>query len=115
MEKRCPDCATVYYEPSLNFYKDSHRADGFNVYCKICVRRRTNIWARKNRDKRRYEKAKYKVAARGVAQNHYAEKVFKCAVLTCECMADDLHHVDYNEPLAVVPLCKRHHTGIHGH
>lgn len=39
--KRCShrDCLTWYKNPQVYFHKDKNREDGFNVYCKVCVKK----------------------------------------------------------------------------
>lgn len=111
--KNCPSCKKEK-ELSHEFWqRNASRGDGFDWQCKECRKLRVNKVSQKLRDQRRYEKDKKKCQAREIARNHYWQDKFYCAAMTCDEEAKHLHHVDYDEPLAIVPLCEKHHRGIH--
>lgn len=111
--KTCPKCKTSYEKPELFFHKDAGRKDGLTSMCKICRRHVVDLFKRRNRDARRYEKDKAKFSARNTAKDHFSAKDHKCSVLSCNDQATDLHHVDYLDPLSVIPLCRKHHESEH--
>lgn len=49
MTKKCPQCETVYEDPSSWFSKDKNRPSGLYPWCKPCVRNKTAIHYQKNR------------------------------------------------------------------
>lgn len=117
MKKICKKCNL---EKSLTreFWNlNANRKDGFDHPCKLCKRLSSNKIgediSRRNRDKRRYLRDKFRLNARRLARDTYGSKEYPCSVLNCEEIATDLHHVTYEDPLAVVPLCKRHHKDEH--
>lgn len=111
--KRCPQCKVTYADKHLGFSIDSSRSDGISWRCRKCAVLYVNKAAQRRRDARRYELQKSRCLARDKARKEYKGKAFKCAVVTCSHLAEELHHVDYNEALAVVPLCRVHHKGMH--
>ncbi len=115
MEKACSKCKTVYKEPLLQwFYASKHRALGLASQCKKCASLGQSRRGRQNRANSYYEKYKHKNVARKLAREHYGTaKNYICAVLGCELVATELHHVDYAQALRVIPLCTTHHKGIH--
>lgn len=113
MNKKCPTCKNTLPLNSEHWGRCASTASGFNWQCKTCARARNSGIAQKRRDARRYLKDKEKMKARERAQNFYRSQVFKCSVVGCFSDHEDLHHVDYSEPLMIVPLCKKHHRGIH--
>jgi len=122
LEKTCSRCRlTLSPDPILGwkpfFTKNGNAKDGLNNACRECrkIYMRTSnartiaiIHAR-----RRRETDKKKNRARAVSTRAYAKNSYKCAVLNCQQEYDHLHHVDYDDPLAVVPLCYAHHGAAH--
>lgn len=111
--KTCTICKT---EKSLSeFHKCVSRPDGHDWRCRSCKKSSDDKYRRKLIDARRYEKSKGKAKAREVARLHFPEfkKEYKCSVLNCPKMSEELHHVTYEDPLAVVPLCSDHHRMDH--
>jgi hypothetical protein len=64
-------------------------------------------------ERRRYERDKEKFKARDFARRKYKGMQFKCSIANCDDFGTDLHHIDYLDPLAVVPLCRKHHEQLH--
>ena len=107
-------CSTCHTEKDLNdFQLDSGKRSGHDVICKLCrkdkrklkkdldnSRRKSWYHSHKNIEKARYE-AKYKFPIPK-----------ECAVEGCEEIGER-HHLDYNFPLDIVWLCKRHHYMAH--
>jgi hypothetical protein len=113
MKKKCPKCNVIYENAENAFYKETRRHDGYAWTCKRCRSKSDNLYARRIRDKRRYAKNKDKALIRLKTRKHYQSQVFKCSALTCNDIATDLHHVSYDDYKAVVPLCNKHHRGLH--
>lgn len=111
MTKTCPSCNIE--KPSEEFHLNSTKKDGLDWRCKLCKKKSVNKLSQKRRDAKRYEKDSYKNKARDEARRAYEGHVYKCSVLNCNSEAEDLHHVTYKDPLAVVPLCKLHHRMNH--
>lgn len=117
--------------PIVNFYKHPMMADGHLGKCKACARYdvRQNRLARReyynaydrqrSQDKDRIAKmvasVPEKVRKARVA-THNAVRRGKLVKLPCEvCGAEksEAHHVDYNKPLDVRWLCRKHHADAH--
>ena len=117
--KRCGHCKKTYEAEDLSqhFSRQRTRPDGLYWCCKLCKKGldagQEAIRKRKGRDRRRYEKLKHQTLARSKASYHYAGQTYKCSVIPCQAESEDLHHVNYDSPLDVVPLCKRHHKENH--
>lgn len=110
--KRCPKCKTE--KADEEFHKDSRRVDGLDYRCKLCKAAQACSISQKRRDAIRYAKDSSKAKARDAARRQWGPaSTMCCRVLGCFNMAVELHHVDYAEPLAVIPLCNKHHRGIH--
>jgi transposase-like protein len=110
--KLCPKCNLV--KPADAFHKDTRRVGGLDYRCKDCKRKYNCTLSQQRRDARRYLKDKLKVVARTKARDFYGPASKKaCAVLNCYERAEELHHVDYEDALAVIPLCVRHHRLNH--
>lgn len=113
-EKRCPRCKETFFgDLTVYFFRAERRGDGLDWQCKSCKRIHQTAKSQKIRDRRKYEKDRLKLKAREAARKEYTGRLLWCAVLRCEEKAEELHHVDYDQPLAVVPLCSKHHRGIH--
>lgn len=111
--KKCPKCKTFKALNYAFWSKDSSRKDGFDWKCKICKNATENVAKRKIRDARRIAKDGKKIKAREEAKKIWSAKDFTCRVLGCYNPAKHLHHVDYDKPTEVIPLCEKHHVGIH--
>lgn len=110
--KKCSKCKIEYEFDQ--FYVNRCRPDGRAAQCRMC----SQASQRKRRNKYigrfYYQKNKNKAKARDAARRHYRKDgEFDCSVLTCESKAEELHHVNYDEPLAVIPLCRKHHKMNH--
>ena len=113
MIKRCPTCDTTYKDAELHFAKHAGRYDGVAGICKKCFRERSKEKSSQKRQKKYDEKFAFKRKAKDLVKYRYKAKDFKCCVLSCEENATDLHHVTYQDPYAVIPLCKKHHKDEH--
>lgn len=113
--KCCTRCRKLFYAKQVreNFALDSKTEDGYGTRCKRCKAYTSSPAQQARRDKRRNEKDKKKCNARERARHFYRNMALYCAVINCANKANDFHHVDYDKPIDVVPLCKRHHKGIH--
>lgn len=111
--KTCPVCKFAYENAEAAFHRCCTNKDGLDYRCKACKAESESALSRQRRDAKRYAKDKSKVLARAAAQQHYAGKKFVCSALNCPEWAVHLHHVDYSEPLAVIPLCEKHHRAEH--
>lgn len=109
----CTKCGVE--KPVSEFYKSkrSNRRRQYVSWCKQCKRVYADKVKEKDRYKRYYARTKNKNRARKLARKEYSGKTFVCGVLTCYATADALHHHNYDDPLAVIPLCRRHHYELH--
>lgn len=125
-QKRCRKCKIVK-DISL-FYKLSRNKDGLYSYCKSCENARLKIrdrvrikiknpiyLLRKLKSQKRYRLLNpQKTKARLIVN-----KTIKRGILTrkpcekCGKEKSEAHHEDYNKPLEIVWLCKKHHTERH--
>jgi len=117
-KKTCPSCGIIYSNkkdvPLTNhFYADPYKRSGLHVYCKSCMKKKSTKLSVNLKAKRYKEKNKKIVQAREEASAHYKGFDCDCYVITCYEKAKELHHVDYNDSLAVIPMCKKHHMGLH--
>lgn len=116
--KKCPVCKLEKPLDSSHWNRNKGRADGFNWSCRDCHRKansaNSNLELRRVREKETRKKDWKKIYARKVAKRKFGEDSIKCAVLNCAEKAQDLHHLDYDLPLDVVPLCHKHHLMEHG-
>ena len=134
MEKQCPRCCTV--KPADEFHRNKQRKDGLTVYCKPCGRTLASTFGKTpiGRVKNREARKKYNASEHGRTlngeyaaiynkeQRHKKRAHLQCwravkegtlARLPCEvCGATEkikAHHEDYNKPLDVHWLCRKHH------
>jgi len=63
------------------------------------------------RHRRYYEKNKHKGSAKSKAIYHYPGTKI-CSIKECKLKAER-HHPDYNEPLKIILLCRKHHLKVH--
>ena len=114
IEKRCPTCGITYYgNLKICFFRSSSNCDGLDWQCKKCQKIKDNVMARRFMDRKRQRKDANKYRARHIANKTYSAKDHLCSVLSCIDDAVALHHVDYEKPLDVVPLCTTHHEDLH--
>lgn len=118
MKKQCAKCKRKFTgDLSKHFYKHSRDPTGFYSWCKACKSDadKSNEAKKKRRlrDLRRYEQQKNRFTAREKARDHYKCFVLECSVLQCIESEIELHHFDYEKPLEVIPLCKKHHREVH--
>lgn len=106
MDKLCGGCKELKPRSVDFFYRDITKSGGLSNRCKPCFEKRKIARRCKHRDSK-------KEGARKIARIHYSASEHTCKVIGCEQKAEHLHHVDYDRPLEVVPLCSKHHKGIH--
>jgi hypothetical protein len=112
-EKTCTKCHKKYSGVLTDYFHVDRRRNGLNPNCKSCRRATQNRKLTADRHKRSYERTKIHHAARKAARTHFEGQVFMCSVVNCSEIGIDLHHVNYDLPLDVVPLCKIHHSKLH--
>lgn len=110
--KKCYKCEKLLDE-SL-FFKDARQIDGLGPSCKKCKSSCADKRLQAARDKRRYAKLKAKTYARTITRKIYGKASDKvCFVSNCSEIAKEWHHIDYEDPLAVIALCNKHHRCAH--
>lgn len=104
------------------------RKDGKHPYCKECRRQQARIYRKTDRYKavateynkqggkdaveRWRQKNKHKRRAHSAVYQHLSPQI--CAFLDHECNGTiEAHHDDYDKPLNVVWMCRRHHAMYH--
>jgi hypothetical protein len=55
--KQCSCCGET--KPVGEFYKDKKRKDGFQIYCKSCLKSKANMYYKNNQDKEKARKKKW--------------------------------------------------------
>jgi len=134
--KRCSSCKV---EKSLdNFFPHQRTQDGYRARCKQCdneisvikyqtdpeIRKkklaRVKAYYEKNkekwRDKDRKRREKYPEKYKAKAAINSALESGKIEKKPCEMCGDTKsfgHHPDYNKPLEVQWLCRKHHSFVH--
>ncbi len=111
--KKCTRCRKTYENPAGAFWVDNRLPDGLTTRCIRCRKETTNAEQVRRRAARRSERTKNKNVARSMARQAYDVSTLKCAVLNCAAQAEDLHHVNYELALDVVPFCAKHHKMDH--
>ena len=106
---KCYKCKKIF--PAKNFNVDRSRTAKIQYLCKQCksdydkgrypARRQKNIL-------KDLEKFKTRASSRYI----FSDRDFRCSVIGCNKKAE-LHHIDYRDPEAVLPICKIHHAAIH--
>lgn len=117
--KKCPTCKEEKEATPEFFARHVTRKDGLSWQCKICrvisdqrYRKTAKAKILDTLGKKRLAmKKKSRAAAR--AKWGKANHLRTCAVLGCEDVGIDLHHIDYSLPLDVIPICRRHHEYMH--
>jgi hypothetical protein len=109
--KTCTKCNTEYLESRANFPLDRNGRLGSR--CRTCKYKNEDKQKKLARTKLSKERNRARVLARGRTKSKYKGVGFMCAVFGCGGTNADLHHVNYDEPMAVVPLCKKHHVDNH--
>lgn len=113
--KKCTSCGQT--KPLHEFYVCHSSPDGRGYQCAECLR---SAQRRRNQQKRHKSVAlrvsqfseEFKRSQRGKLRNEM-EHDFECAVIGCH-RAATLHHLNYADFRAVVPLCKSHHAYLTG-
>jgi len=113
--RQCSRCKLVCedYERENYFHRDSTKKDGFNYHCKSCVRQYASKRRKKNKEENRirYLKDRNKNLVRDESKRLYPGP-HQCSLISCVLIAE-LHHLDYDGPHHVIPLCRNHHGLIH--
>ena len=114
--KHCLGCKQD--KPLTEFWKDRYRSSGYHSRCRDCT---NNQRARKHRkyitknlneitDARELLKRKARIE---VANAVKTGKLVRQDCMLCGDPKTYGHHLDYDYPLAVVWLCRKHHEGVH--
>ncbi len=107
-------CSTCRLEKDLNdFQLDSSKKGGHDLICKACRKQKRNDRKRQDNLRRKnwYHSHKNIEKARNDAK--YAFPIPQiCAVVGCN-EVGERHHLDYEFPLDIIWLCKRHHAMAH--
>ena len=113
--KKCPTCKEN--KDSTEFSRNITRKDGLHWQCRLCKKesdKLTRIRAKQKGIEARKKKVDaLKIKARNEARLEFKAHNYKCAVILCTNIANELHHVDYNYALDVIPLCRQHHEKEH--
>lgn len=110
--KRCSKCKAE--KPFTEFHKCISFRDGYHLRCIKCRSVDAKVYNRKKTCALYYQRNKGKFYARKAAVAKYgAARKFRCSVFGCTLRATSLHHVNYDKPLDVIPLCKDHHYDSH--
>ena len=119
--KYCPQCKQDL--PREMFRKNRSRGDGLDGWCRKCRRAKYNPAKDKERKKRYLAKhpdnayIKFrinnpkKIRAQQLAR-YYIQERQKCSVEGCKEIGERHHH-DYDRPLDIIWLCRKHHKQIH--
>jgi hypothetical protein len=115
--KKCSKCLRVL--PFNSFGKQKSQKDGFRSICRHCKIKQDYLYRQKpETKKKRYkyfkkysEKYPEKIKAHIMVRTKLIEK-HPCEVCGKESNVE-AHHTDYNKPLQVIWLCKKHHEEIH--
>lgn len=135
--KRCTGCETD--KPLTEFYRDRQKSDGLMVRCKACSNATVQCFRDTEEGKKslRATEAKYRATPQGrenrrigasTGRSRYPDKAEARSVVSqairagrliplpcarCGYPVSEAHHPDYNRPLEVIWLCRRHHVEAH--
>jgi len=110
--KWCSRCDKTL--PTTEFWRDLSRRDDLDHWCKQC--RHDSARARYDAKKKRERRALYPIKnkARQMINNGVANgTIAKESCFLCGEIRTDAHHLNYDYPLKVVWLCKKHHGEVH--
>lgn len=118
---KCKECAKT--DVQLNYIKNHDYYVQYEISRRdnpkrLKARRDHSRWIRKNDPERNklyqsgYPKEKRK-AANAVSSALRSGKIIKKPCIKCGNKKVQGHHYDYNKPLDVIWLCKKHHSEIH--
>lgn len=113
MFKICNKCGVKYSaetidELATHFGYKNIKRKSLTFQCRECKRSYDKLHVK---DKRSSELKKYKESVRAETKKTIKSK-YPCAVVNCKAQAE-IHHFDYTDPLAVIPVCRVHHSAIH--
>lgn len=132
-EKRCRRCQEVLLLSMFN--KRATYSDGLDIYCRKCA----NAYTREAKAKKPYlyehysptrqpgyyaefsrkYATKYPLRLKAAGKLGWAirtgtlARIDTCVCSGCGAKAQEYHHMDYNKPLDVVPMCKSCHRQWH--
>ena len=112
--KKCPKCQRDL--PVSEFHKSVWRKDGLYSYCRDCNTIRMRLFRKTHRqlinENGRKSRIKYPERQRCRSKANYFIKGNElCSIKGCNRLGEK-HHPDYNNPLQIIWLCRRHHRQI---
>jgi hypothetical protein len=107
----CRRCETTKPLNADNFFRSKDRSTGFQVYCKSCSQA---LWKKRRRYHPKKRDVK-KIRARSAIYNGLKSgTVTKKPCAVCDKKTDiHAHHFNYDKPLLVIWLCRKHHAELH--
>lgn len=124
MSKTCTKCKMT--KEYIEFFKGAGYQDGYNTWCKECMREtwRTKTYPKLKlsdnyKVKHRKQVAQYIANNPEKAQAHRLAKLHKARLKKGACEDCDstqklhMHHPDYSQPLHVITLCNSCHVKEH--
>lgn len=91
-----------YYKKHAEYYKE-YRKSNSKKHNEYCIYRYNND-----------EEYRKKIIARTRVKNAIRDGIInkeKCSV--CGCEKSEAHHINYDEPLNIIWLCRKHHLEAH--
>lgn len=130
--KICSQCKVEKHES--DFSKEKRVKNGLQAKCKKCIcynsveYRKTDEYKKYHKQYRKTEKYKEKVKknSKENPETHYKNlirrdlreqvkrgRIIKLPCQVCGDIKSEAHHSNYNRPLSVVWLCRKHHLELH--
>lgn len=114
--KACTRCGET--KPVTEYWRDASKASGRYARCAVCQaeternkRKRYNLT---NKSRLIRERTPIQSKARTSVRNAVARgKLAKMPCFLCGDENSEGHHLNYDFPLHVIWLCRKHHKGVH--
>ncbi len=119
--RRCGNCLEI--KTFDEFQKDAAKSFGLKTKCRRCSFLLNKAYFStehgkkivSEQTKRKWIRVRHKVSCRNALNQAIASGIVAKGVCqTCGSPDVEAHHDDYNFPLAVRWLCRKHHNSIHG-